>query len=77
MCKMRIERAALIKGVKQANWDKQTGDMVVYYKKDKVTELDIQKAISSAGHETSEVEADSTAYQKLPYCCSYNERAGH
>lgn len=75
MCKERIENAALIPGVKQVTWDKESGMLTAIYKPSKVTELEIHQAIAEFGHDTSQVPADSTAYEKLPMCCAYRGTA--
>lgn len=73
-CKKRIEEATLrISGVKLAEWDKENKQLKVIYKNKKTTEKDIQQTIANRGHSTSEYPADSTAYEKLPKCCMYNE----
>lgn len=75
MCKARIEEAALVHGVKMAEWDKSTGIIKVVYREDRITEQEIHDAIAAVGHATSKVPADSTAYSKLPVCCSYKDGA--
>ncbi|WP_221409057.1 heavy-metal-associated domain-containing protein [Reichenbachiella versicolor] len=72
MCKKRIEKAALVPGVKMATWDQKSGQMKVYFRSDKVTELDIHKSIANVGHTTSKVKAPAEAYSKLPACCAYD-----
>ena len=71
MCKERIENAALIKGVKLVEWDKNTKILKVVYKSNKTDELAIQKAIAEHGHDTEKVKATQEAYEKLPMCCEY------
>jgi len=73
MCKERIENAALIKGVKFAEWDKETQILQVVYRPKKVTELDIHRAVAEMGHDTPKVKATKEAYQKLPACCAYRD----
>jgi hypothetical protein len=75
MCKERIENGALIKGVKKAEWDKETGMITVIYNSKKVTIMEIHKAIAEVGHSTDKVEAKETAYNKLPACCQYDSGA--
>jgi len=71
MCKDRIENAALIKGVKQVEWDKMTDTLTVIYRKDKLEILDIHKSLAEAGHTTDKVKCNMEAYNKLPACCAY------
>ena len=73
MCKERIEEAALIHGVKLAEWDKTSGKIKVIYREDRISEQEIHEAIARAGHDTNLVTADSAAYAKLPNCCSYKD----
>ncbi|MDF1548199.1 MAG: heavy-metal-associated domain-containing protein [Bacteroidales bacterium] len=73
MCKERIENAALIKGVKLAEWDKTTGILKVVFVPKKVALQEIQSAIAEAGHDTELVKASDKAYQKLPACCAYRD----
>ena len=73
MCKARIENAAYIKGVKKVDWNKETKNLSVTFRNDKVTEDDIHKSIAKIGHATNKVEADPEAYKKLPGCCSYDD----
>jgi periplasmic mercuric ion binding protein len=72
-CKARIENAALIKGVKWAQWDIDTHILTVIYRKDKVNSDDIQKSIAAAGHDTEKFRAPDEAYNKLPRCCAYRD----
>ena len=73
MCKARIENAALIPGVKMADWDLESGMITVVYKTKKVTEMEIHQAIAEKGHRTDQVEADPEAYSNLPGCCAYDD----
>ncbi|MEM6349037.1 MAG: hypothetical protein AAF927_34440 [Bacteroidota bacterium] len=73
MCKARIENAATIKGVKLAEWDKETGILKVIYKTKVTTEEAIQKAVAERGHDTEKVKAKDEVYNKLPGCCSYRD----
>ncbi len=72
MCKDRIENAALIKGVKFAEWNVETDTLKVIYHADKVIIDDIHKSIASVGHSTDKFETNMETYEKLPNCCAYN-----
>ena len=72
-CKARIENAALIKGVKQAEWNKDAQMLTVVFNTTKATEENIQKAVADAGHDTEKVIASDEAYNKLPKCCTYRD----
>ena len=71
MCKTRIENAALIKGVKSAEWDAKAHTITVIYNSQKVTLQAIHNAIAEVGHKTSLVNPNMEAYNKLPACCAY------
>jgi copper chaperone CopZ len=71
MCKKRIENAAHIKGVKRAEWDKETQQLTVVYKSSKTSSQDILSAIAKAGHSSEKVQATETDYENLPECCHY------
>ena len=73
MCEKRIENAALINGVKMAEWDKETQILKVVYKPKKVSLQEIHKAVAESGHRTDKVEADKKAYSNLPKCCQYDD----
>jgi hypothetical protein len=75
MCEDRIENAALIKGVKLADWDKETEILKVVYKPAKIDIVEVHKSVAKAGHETDKVKADKEAYEKLPACCKYMDGA--
>ncbi len=73
MCEKRIENAALIKGVKMAEWDKETKILKVIYQPQKVTLAQIHKAVAESGHTTDKVRADAEIYSQLPKCCLYED----
>ena len=73
MCKNRIENAALIRGVKKAEWHKHHDHLVVIYDANKVTSLEIEKAVAEVGHDTPNYKADDKVYDALPKCCLYRE----
>lgn len=71
MCKKRIENAAFVKGVKRADWDKETHKLTVIYRPSKTTTEAIAKNIAKAGHSTSLIKATEKDYEGLPECCHY------
>ncbi len=73
MCKDRIENAALIKGVKLAEWNKDNGNLKVVFRADKISLDSIQVEIAKAGHDTPLHKATEEAYRKLPDCCAYRD----
>lgn len=70
-CEERIENAALIKGVKKAEWDKLKQQLIVFYKPAKVSSDKIEQEIAKAGHDTENYKAEDKIYNKLPSCCAY------
>lgn len=75
MCKDRIEDAAYIKGVKRADWDTKTKELVIVYNPQKTNLSTIEKSIAAKGHDAGSVKADPTVYKALPSCCAYNDDA--
>lgn len=72
MCKKRIEAAAAgVDGVEAAAWDIDSGTLAVTYDAQKISEIDIHKAIADVGHDTEKVKATDEAYNKLMGCCKY------
>ncbi|WP_236979345.1 heavy-metal-associated domain-containing protein [Membranihabitans maritimus] len=71
MCKDRIEEAAIIKGVKMAEWDKYAQKLTVLYKPKKTNLQTICAAVAKVGHDTDKVKATEEAYASLPDCCAY------
>lgn len=77
MCKKRIEKAAYIKGVKRADWDKATQTLTVTFNS-KQTNLDkIALEVANVGHTANGIEADSNVIDKLPKCCDYRDPNAH
>lgn len=71
MCKKRIETAAYVKGVKRADWDKETQMLTVVYRPSKTNAEGILKSIAKAGHSSEQIAAAEADYNKLPECCHY------
>lgn len=77
-CKERIEDAAFSKGVKSAEWNKDTKNLVLVFDRNKTTLKTIETRIAKAGHDAGTVKALPADYQKLPSCCAYKtEQVGH
>lgn len=70
-CEERIENAALIKGVKKVDWDKNTQQLIIYYKPSKVTTDKVEQEIAKVGHDTENYRAEDKIYNRLPACCAY------
>ncbi len=75
MCKDRIETAALIRGVKFAEWNNETNIIKVVFNPQKTTTETIHKSIAKAGHDTEAIKADNVDYDKLSDCCKYRENS--
>ncbi len=73
MCKKRIENAALIKGVKLAEWDKESQLLRIVYKTSKTSETAILQSVADAGYDSEKIAASDAAYNKLPACCAYRD----
>ncbi|HRO43748.1 MAG TPA: copper chaperone [Flavipsychrobacter sp.] len=71
MCKKRIEEAAFVKGVKRAEWDKQSHELTVIYRPSKTNTDAIATSIAKAGHSSEKMEAPEKNYKNLPECCQY------
>jgi len=71
MCKKTIEKAAKQAGAKEADWNKETGILMVKFDSAKSDAEKIQRKISAAGYDTEKFKADEKAYAKLKKCCKY------
>ena len=71
MCKRTIEKAAMISGVSNADWDMESDTIKVVYDPLKTKVLDIHKAIAASGYDTEKVKAKTSTYNGLPGCCQY------
>lgn len=75
MCEKRIEKAALsIKGVKFADWDIPSNQIILIYNQEKVDLKTIHLGIAAVGHDTSEAIANKENYDILPRCCQYERK---
>ena len=73
MCKERIENAALIKGVKLAEWNQETDIIKVVFNTKKTSLENIHKSLADAGHDTDKLKSSEESYKKLPGCCAYRD----
>lgn len=71
LCKSRIQKAVKVNGVKEANWNVKNKMLTVTYAQDQTDVISLHKKVAAAGHETSLVKADDSAYHALPECCLY------
>ena len=74
MCKKRIEKAALnTKGVKYANWNVSSHELMLIIDERKTNEKMVCQSLADAGHDTKEVKASKDAYDNLHSCCKYRD----
>lgn len=75
MCKKRIEKAALsVSGVKMANWDEATSNLLLHINEEKTSLKEVEDAVAKAGHDTKNVKATEEGYNKLHGCCKYDRK---
>ena len=78
MCKKRIENACYdVKGVKYATWDIPSKTLKVIYKDSKVSQKEIELAITQVGHDTENFTSPDSSYNKVHNCCKYREMDSH
>jgi mercuric ion binding protein len=75
MCKTRIEKAAKKAGASTAIWDVDSKILSVTYNPAKASINNIEKSISTSGHDTEHSKASTDTYEKLPGCCHYERKA--
>ena len=83
MCEKRIESNCLnIKGVKMADWNRETGTLKIIFNEKKISLDAISRSIASIGHDTKLITSDvdsgwitapDEVYEKLPMCCKYRD----
>lgn len=57
------------KGVKYAEMNVETGELLVRYKNNKTSIEHLRNIISQLGYAADSIKADSTAYENLHFCC--------
>lgn len=80
MCEKRIENAAYIQGVKNADWSQETHLLELIYNSSKVDEAAIIAAINEAGHDVKNHPATDEQYANIHGCCLFRDsdlRAKH
>ncbi len=77
MCKDRIEGALDVKGIKHAEWSNATKMCEIVYRKDVITEKEVNQLIADIGHDTKTVKATDEVYSKLHGCCKYRSDVTH
>jgi len=70
MCKDTIEEGlAYTKGIKTVKVDVENNEIYVKYKDNKITELEIKKAINKLGYVADDMKPTKEAYDSLHECC--------
>jgi copper chaperone CopZ len=70
MCKETLEKAmAYEKGVKESNLNVETKILTVKYDPKKTSPEKIKLAVTKAGYDADELQADAKAYDNLNSCC--------
>lgn len=80
MCKERIENAAYLPGVKKVNWNKETHQLNLVFRNDKVSKEEIIASINAAGHDVKGALASDEQYANIHGCCRFRDpgqRASH
>lgn len=69
-CKERLEtKLNYTKGVKYAELDLATQDVVVGYNAKKISLEEIKQIIAETGYDADEIKANPEAVNELPMCC--------
>ncbi len=72
-CEERIENVAYKIGVKSADWNKETEELVLHYNPRKVNLDTLIDAILRSGHDVGDQKATQEAYDTLPNCCKFRD----
>ena len=76
-CKSRIETAIDTKGVRFAEWNKETKMLKVVFSPAKISLEEIHQKLADIGHSTEKNQATDENYNKLPDCCKYKTKSTH
>jgi len=72
MCKKTIENSLKdVKGVSEAEWNKETDEMSVTYDPEVITLDSIKQKIADVGYDSDTHRAKTEVYNNLPGCCQY------
>lgn len=72
LCKSRIEKAAKVEGVTNADWSTKTKLLTVTFDPSKTNKDALSKKNASVGHDTEKYKATDDVYAKLPGCCHFD-----
>ncbi len=75
MCKKTIEEAAAIKGVRKAEWNKETQILSVEYNGAVTEPREVLRKVAYAGYDNEQYLAPDKAYEALKTCCRYERTA--
>lgn len=74
-CQKRIQKAALsVPGVKSALWNVESHQLSLILNEEKCSLLDVEKAVTKAGHDVTGLKAPTASYDHLPSCCKYDRK---
>lgn len=71
LCKERIEKAVIMKGVKAGTWEVESEMLTVTFDPRKTSVDKIQLRMAAIGHDTDKYRAKDEVYEKLHTCCKY------
>lgn len=74
MCQETIEKSLDVKGIKSANWNKDTKMLTVVFNNEKIQEGKIHELVAASGYDTEKLKGSDAAYGKLPDCCQYTRK---
>ena len=74
LCKVRIEKAAMIDGVTKADWNSKIKILSVTFDPLIINMDQISKKVAAAGHDNGKLKASDKAYAGLPGCCKYDRK---
>lgn len=71
MCEETIEKAALMEGLSEADWDKETRKATIIYDSTRTSLNAVLQHIAAAGYDNQSFIASDSVYSELPECCRY------
>ena len=72
-CKKRIEASVKGKGVRSANWNIDSKQLVLIFNPAKTSFDKLKRQIVLVGHDLEDTKAKVNIYDQLPACCHYRE----
>ena len=74
MCEKTIEQSLKVKGIKSADWNKDSKIITVVFNPKIITLTTIHKKIASVGYDTELETANDEVYNNLHGCCQYERK---